>query len=148
MDTLDTSQESHYNHVQSSHLTVKGTISANKIKKRVGIFNIFGSNKVSWSLFCRRHCYVAYEFLMFCLCGIVYVRDPLNCFFFNWVNVPMTRNYIRKYSNFWCKFLFLIGPKPNPNRHLIYWCQKKSLCLEWKNRIQIDLELRIDKWKF
>lgn len=28
--------------------TVKGTISAGKIKKRVGIFNIFGSNKVSY----------------------------------------------------------------------------------------------------
>lgn len=27
--------------------TVKGTISAGKIKKRVGIFNIFGSNKVN-----------------------------------------------------------------------------------------------------
>ncbi|XP_059226741.1 formin-binding protein 1-like isoform X7 [Stomoxys calcitrans] len=45
LDTLDSSQESHFNHVQSSHLTVKGTISANKIKKRVGIFNIFGGNK-------------------------------------------------------------------------------------------------------
>lgn len=42
----ESSQESHYNNVQSSHLTVKGTISANRIKKRVGIFNIFGSNKV------------------------------------------------------------------------------------------------------
>ncbi|KAL9909410.1 formin-binding protein 1-like isoform X12 [Glossina fuscipes] len=41
----ESSQESHYNNVQSSHLTVKGTISANRIKKRVGIFNIFGSNK-------------------------------------------------------------------------------------------------------
>lgn len=28
--------------------TVKGTISAGKIKKRVGIFNIFGSNKVNF----------------------------------------------------------------------------------------------------
>ncbi|XP_065359191.1 formin-binding protein 1-like isoform X1 [Calliphora vicina] len=47
-DALDSSQDSHYNHtVQSSHLTVKGTISANKLKKRVGIFNIFGSNKNS-----------------------------------------------------------------------------------------------------
>ncbi|TMW46140.1 hypothetical protein DOY81_008777, partial [Sarcophaga bullata] len=47
-DTLDSSQDSHYNHpLQSSHLTVKGTISANKLKKRVGIFNIFGSNKNS-----------------------------------------------------------------------------------------------------
>lgn len=27
--------------------TIKGTISANKLKKRVGIFNIFSSNKVS-----------------------------------------------------------------------------------------------------
>ncbi|KAL9909395.1 cdc42-interacting protein 4 homolog isoform X4 [Glossina fuscipes] len=43
----ESSQESHYNNVQSSHLTVKGTISANRIKKRVGIFNIFGSNKNS-----------------------------------------------------------------------------------------------------
>lgn len=48
MDAHDSSQDSHYNNVQSSHLTVKGTISANKLKKRVGIFNIFGSNKVSW----------------------------------------------------------------------------------------------------
>ncbi|XP_046808766.1 formin-binding protein 1-like isoform X3 [Lucilia cuprina] len=47
-DTLDSSQDSHYNHpIQSSHLTVKGTLSANKLKKRVGIFNIFGSNKNS-----------------------------------------------------------------------------------------------------
>ncbi|XP_059226746.1 formin-binding protein 1-like isoform X11 [Stomoxys calcitrans] len=49
LDTLDSSQESHFNHVQSSHLTVKGTISANKIKKRVGIFNIFGGNKEDFS---------------------------------------------------------------------------------------------------
>ncbi|XP_065359194.1 formin-binding protein 1-like isoform X4 [Calliphora vicina] len=49
-DALDSSQDSHYNHtVQSSHLTVKGTISANKLKKRVGIFNIFGSNKEDFS---------------------------------------------------------------------------------------------------
>ncbi|XP_075159743.1 formin-binding protein 1-like Cip4 isoform X5 [Haematobia irritans] len=47
LDTLDSSQESHSNHVQSSHLTIKGTMSTNKIKKRVGIFNIFGSNKNS-----------------------------------------------------------------------------------------------------
>ncbi|KAL9909401.1 cdc42-interacting protein 4 homolog isoform X7 [Glossina fuscipes] len=45
----ESSQESHYNNVQSSHLTVKGTISANRIKKRVGIFNIFGSNKEDFS---------------------------------------------------------------------------------------------------
>lgn len=29
--------------------TMKGTIGANKLKKRVGIFNIFSSNKVSVS---------------------------------------------------------------------------------------------------
>ena len=29
-----------------NHLTVKGTVSGGKIKKRVGIFNIFSSNKV------------------------------------------------------------------------------------------------------
>ncbi|KAM7357802.1 formin-binding protein 1-like Cip4 isoform 4-T5 [Cochliomyia hominivorax] len=46
-DTLDSSQDSHYNHAVQSSLTVKGTISANKLKKRVGIFNIFGSNKNS-----------------------------------------------------------------------------------------------------
>ncbi|XP_075159744.1 formin-binding protein 1-like Cip4 isoform X6 [Haematobia irritans] len=49
LDTLDSSQESHSNHVQSSHLTIKGTMSTNKIKKRVGIFNIFGSNKEDFS---------------------------------------------------------------------------------------------------
>lgn len=31
-----------------NHLTSKGTVSANKLKKRVGIFGIFGSNKVSF----------------------------------------------------------------------------------------------------
>lgn len=29
-----------------NHLTVKGTVSGGKIKKRVGLFGIFGSNKV------------------------------------------------------------------------------------------------------
>ncbi|KAM7357801.1 formin-binding protein 1-like Cip4 isoform 3-T4 [Cochliomyia hominivorax] len=48
-DTLDSSQDSHYNHAVQSSLTVKGTISANKLKKRVGIFNIFGSNKEDFS---------------------------------------------------------------------------------------------------
>ncbi|XP_037935474.1 formin-binding protein 1-like isoform X4 [Teleopsis dalmanni] len=43
----DTSQDSHYSNMQSNHLTMKGTMSANKLKKRVGIFNIFGSNKNS-----------------------------------------------------------------------------------------------------
>lgn len=33
-----------------NHLTVKGTVSGGKIKKRVGLFGIFGSNKVgTWS---------------------------------------------------------------------------------------------------
>ncbi|XP_017137240.1 formin-binding protein 1-like isoform X15 [Drosophila miranda] len=40
----DTLQD-HYNNSMSNHLTMRGTMSANKIKKRVGIFNIFGSNK-------------------------------------------------------------------------------------------------------
>ena len=31
-----------------NHLTVKGTVSGGKIKKRVGIFGIFSSNKVSY----------------------------------------------------------------------------------------------------
>ncbi|XP_033242613.1 formin-binding protein 1-like isoform X13 [Drosophila miranda] len=42
----DTLQD-HYNNSMSNHLTMRGTMSANKIKKRVGIFNIFGSNKNS-----------------------------------------------------------------------------------------------------
>lgn len=30
-----------------NHMTMKGTMGANKLKKRVGIFGIFSSNKVS-----------------------------------------------------------------------------------------------------
>ncbi|EDW35219.1 GL15723, partial [Drosophila persimilis] len=41
------SLQDHYNNSMSNHLTMRGTMSANKIKKRVGIFNIFGSNKNS-----------------------------------------------------------------------------------------------------
>ncbi|XP_033242614.1 formin-binding protein 1-like isoform X16 [Drosophila miranda] len=44
----DTLQD-HYNNSMSNHLTMRGTMSANKIKKRVGIFNIFGSNKEDFS---------------------------------------------------------------------------------------------------
>ncbi|XP_043647390.1 formin-binding protein 1-like isoform X6 [Drosophila teissieri] len=43
----DSVQESHYSNSTSNHLTIRGTMSANKLKKRVGIFNIFGSNKNS-----------------------------------------------------------------------------------------------------
>ncbi|XP_052847756.1 formin-binding protein 1-like isoform X5 [Drosophila gunungcola] len=41
----DSVQDSHYSNSTSNHLTMRGTMSANKLKKRVGIFNIFGSNK-------------------------------------------------------------------------------------------------------
>ncbi|XP_039230727.1 formin-binding protein 1-like isoform X2 [Drosophila yakuba] len=41
----DSVQDSHYSNSTSNHLTIRGTMSANKLKKRVGIFNIFGSNK-------------------------------------------------------------------------------------------------------
>ncbi|XP_034121034.1 formin-binding protein 1-like isoform X3 [Drosophila guanche] len=41
------SLQDHYSNSMSNHLTMRGTMSANKIKKRVGIFNIFGSNKNS-----------------------------------------------------------------------------------------------------
>ncbi|XP_017014267.2 formin-binding protein 1-like isoform X2 [Drosophila takahashii] len=40
----DSVQDSHYSS-STNHLTIKGTMSANKLRKRVGIFNIFGSNK-------------------------------------------------------------------------------------------------------
>ncbi|XP_017053293.1 formin-binding protein 1-like isoform X7 [Drosophila ficusphila] len=43
----DAVQDSHYSNSTSNHLTMRGTMSANKLKKRVGIFNIFGSNKNS-----------------------------------------------------------------------------------------------------
>ncbi|XP_017070985.1 formin-binding protein 1-like isoform X6 [Drosophila eugracilis] len=43
----DSVQDSHYSNSTSNHLTMRGTISANKLKKRVGIFNLFGSNKNS-----------------------------------------------------------------------------------------------------
>ncbi|XP_016966058.1 formin-binding protein 1-like isoform X13 [Drosophila biarmipes] len=43
----DSVQDSHYSNSTSNHLTIKGTMSANKLRKRVGIFNIFGSNKNS-----------------------------------------------------------------------------------------------------
>lgn len=40
-----------------NHLTVKGTVSGGKIKKRVGLFGIFGSNKVdSRSIALKNHC--------------------------------------------------------------------------------------------
>ncbi|KMY97582.1 formin-binding protein 1-like isoform X12 [Drosophila simulans] len=45
----DSVQESHYSNSTSNHLTIRGTMSANKLKKRVGIFNIFGSNKEDFS---------------------------------------------------------------------------------------------------
>ncbi|XP_020815942.1 formin-binding protein 1-like isoform X6 [Drosophila serrata] len=45
----DTVQESHYSNSISNHLTIKGTMGANKLKKRVGIFNIFGSTKEDFS---------------------------------------------------------------------------------------------------
>lgn len=35
-----------------NHLTVKGTVSGGKIKKRVGLFGIFGSNKVDTYPYC------------------------------------------------------------------------------------------------
>ncbi|XP_023033151.1 formin-binding protein 1-like isoform X7 [Drosophila willistoni] len=43
----DAVQDSTYSNSTSHLLTVKGTISANKIKKRVGIFSLFGSTKNS-----------------------------------------------------------------------------------------------------
>ncbi|XP_039484913.1 formin-binding protein 1-like isoform X7 [Drosophila santomea] len=45
----DSVQDSHYSNSTSNHLTIRGTMSANKLKKRVGIFNIFGSNKEDFS---------------------------------------------------------------------------------------------------
>ncbi|XP_017053294.1 formin-binding protein 1-like isoform X8 [Drosophila ficusphila] len=45
----DAVQDSHYSNSTSNHLTMRGTMSANKLKKRVGIFNIFGSNKEDFS---------------------------------------------------------------------------------------------------
>ncbi|XP_016966060.1 formin-binding protein 1-like isoform X15 [Drosophila biarmipes] len=45
----DSVQDSHYSNSTSNHLTIKGTMSANKLRKRVGIFNIFGSNKEDFS---------------------------------------------------------------------------------------------------
>ncbi|XP_017127261.1 formin-binding protein 1-like isoform X10 [Drosophila elegans] len=45
----DSVQDSHYSNSTSNHLTMRGTMSANKLKKRVGIFNIFGSNKEDFS---------------------------------------------------------------------------------------------------
>ncbi|XP_017070987.1 formin-binding protein 1-like isoform X8 [Drosophila eugracilis] len=45
----DSVQDSHYSNSTSNHLTMRGTISANKLKKRVGIFNLFGSNKEDFS---------------------------------------------------------------------------------------------------
>lgn len=39
----------HYNSIAINHLTIKGTMGANKLKKRVGIFGIFSSNKNSLS---------------------------------------------------------------------------------------------------
>ncbi|XP_068149849.1 formin-binding protein 1-like isoform X12 [Drosophila tropicalis] len=45
----DAVQDSTYSNSTSHLLTVKGTISANKIKKRVGIFSLFGSTKEDFS---------------------------------------------------------------------------------------------------
>nr|XP_016943810.1 formin-binding protein 1-like isoform X3 [Drosophila suzukii] len=45
----DSAQDSHYNYSISNPLTIKGTMSANKLRKRVGIFNLFGSNKEDFS---------------------------------------------------------------------------------------------------
>ncbi|XP_055387140.1 formin-binding protein 1-like [Condylostylus longicornis] len=42
----DTSNNHHYSNIPMNHLTVKGTMGANKLKKRVGIFGIFSSNKI------------------------------------------------------------------------------------------------------
>ncbi|XP_017107643.2 formin-binding protein 1-like isoform X11 [Drosophila bipectinata] len=45
----DAVHDSHYSNPTANHLTMRGTMSANKLKKRVGIFNIFGSNKEDFS---------------------------------------------------------------------------------------------------
>lgn len=45
-DTVDGSNTIHYNNIPMNHMTMKGTMGANKLKKRVGIFGIFSSNKV------------------------------------------------------------------------------------------------------
>lgn len=42
----ESSTYSSQNNLNSNHLTQKGTIGANKLKKRAGIFGIFSSNKV------------------------------------------------------------------------------------------------------
>lgn len=46
MNSLNTHQST-MNHHSLAHHTVKGTLGANKLKKRVGLFGIFSSNKVS-----------------------------------------------------------------------------------------------------
>ncbi|CAD7083141.1 unnamed protein product [Hermetia illucens] len=48
-DTVDGSNTIHYNNIPMNHMTMKGTMGANKLKKRVGIFGIFSSNKNSLS---------------------------------------------------------------------------------------------------
>lgn len=50
-DAESTTYSSQSNLGGSNLLTQKGTISANKLKKRVGIFGIFGSNKVIFEVF-------------------------------------------------------------------------------------------------
>ncbi|XP_044314227.1 formin-binding protein 1-like isoform X10 [Drosophila rhopaloa] len=45
----DSVQDSHYSNSTSNSLTIRGTMSASKLKKRVGIFGIFGSNKEDFS---------------------------------------------------------------------------------------------------
>lgn len=65
------------NNMQSTTLTIRGTMSANKIKKRVGIFNIFGSSKV-----CKRiniHIQIDIIFIKICIYYLMMFRTfPLS----------------------------------------------------------------------
>lgn len=42
----ESTHNSQIHHAMNPHATMKGTIGAKNLKKRVGIFNIFSSNKV------------------------------------------------------------------------------------------------------
>lgn len=46
----ESSTYSSQSNLNSNHLTQKGTIGANKLKKRAGIFGIFSSNKVVYQI--------------------------------------------------------------------------------------------------
>lgn len=52
----ESTHNSQIHHAMNPHATMKGTIGAKNLKKRVGIFNIFSSNKVNYCVsFCVYH---------------------------------------------------------------------------------------------